>query len=159
MGVTRTNIPSIRSAASKHGLSTKPATYIIELHSKSSPDGEPIAYLLIQREERQGLRRSDGGLFDAEIELTYTEIIASQHSQTVAKKGWFNACYAMSLDKPLISLTASKPCSSGYVVIEMEHLKGHRLGTYLMNEIVTWAKRWPDASVLPINLLKGQAYR
>ncbi|MDN2709847.1 hypothetical protein O0880_10515 [Janthinobacterium sp. SUN118] len=27
-----------------------------------------------------------------------------------------------------------------------------------MNEIVTWAKQWPEASILPIQLLEGQAY-
>jgi len=113
---------------------------------------------LIQREERQRLYERDGCVFDAEIELTYTELIPSEFSWTAAKKGWFSACYTKLGDEPLIRLTSDKPYSSGYVIVEMERLKGHRLGTYLMNEIVTWAKRWPEASILPISLLEGQAY-
>lgn len=159
MSVARTTVPSIRINDSKYGLPAKPTTYIVELYSKSTPEEKPIAYLLIQRDERQRLDGNDGSVFDAAIEITYTELIPSEFSWTVAKKGWFSACYTRVANEPLIKLTADKPYSSGYLLVEMEHLRGHRLGTYLMNEIVTWAKRWPDASILPIRLLEGQAYK
>jgi hypothetical protein len=34
---------------------------------------------------------------------------------------------------------------------------GHRVGTYLMNEIVEWVRRWPTAAVNTVKLFPGQA--
>lgn len=38
-----------------------------------------------------------------------------------------------------------------------DNWKGQRIGTYLMNKIIEWAKQWPDARVVTIRLLDGQA--
>ena len=45
----------------------------------------------------------------------------------------------------------------GYVLLDDIRVMGDRLGTYLMNRIVGWAKHWPDAEVWPIHLDKGHA--
>ena len=34
---------------------------------------------------------------------------------------------------------------------------GHRIGTYLLNEIVQWVQRWPEATVNTVTLLSSQA--
>lgn len=53
--------------------------------------------------------------------------------------------------KEIISLTG------GSVDIDNKLYRGQRIGTWMMNEIVKWAKQWPDAKVLPINIGYGQA--
>lgn len=53
-----------------------------------------------------------------------------------------------------VSITAGS-LTEGIVVIDPPFLNGHGLGTYLMNEIIRWAKRWPNANVNTINLLEG----
>lgn len=45
----------------------------------------------------------------------------------------------------------------GALFFDPPELCGQRIGTYLMNEIVTWAQQWPEATVRPIKLLSGQA--
>jgi hypothetical protein len=44
------------------------------------------------------------------------------------------------------------------VTLDLPGLEGQRIGTYRMNEIVCWARQWPDADVNNIELLEGQAY-
>lgn len=39
----------------------------------------------------------------------------------------------------------------------MPGLEGHRIGTYLMNEIVRWVLCWPEAIVNPVELVSWQA--
>ncbi|MYM82879.1 hypothetical protein GTP44_13035 [Duganella sp. FT50W] len=158
MAITRAAIPTIKINETKHGVAAKPATYVVEVRRKSEPEGDPIAYLLIQREEQQRLDERDGSVFEANIEITYTEIVSKDYSWDVSKKGWFTACYSNLGNEPKISLSAARPYNMGYVIVEMERLRGQRFGTYLMNEVVSWAKRWPDATILPIHLLAGQAY-
>lgn len=35
----------------------------------------------------------------------------------------------------------------GELFLDPDELRGQRIGTYLMNEIVTWAQQWPEAPV------------
>jgi hypothetical protein len=51
----------------------------------------------------------------------------------------------------------SADLSPGFVSLDLEGLKGLRIGTYLLNEIVCWAKQWPDATVDPLLLSVQQA--
>lgn len=55
----------------------------------------------------------------------------------------------------LVSLSSSAGQKGGVFVAD--GLEGRRIGTYLMNRIVAWAKQWPDAEVHPVTLKKGQA--
>ena len=158
MSLAKITIPGIRLCDSKQGTQAKPSTYVVEVRSKSAQDGDPIAYLLIHREERQRLDERNGSVFDANIRITYTELIPTELSWQTAQNGWFNAAYTKLGNEPVISLTATDPYSLAYVIVEIERIRGQRFGTYLMDEIVTWAKRWPEASVLPVHLLEGQAY-
>lgn len=158
VNVARKNIPGITPKHSWSGPSSKPPTYVLEVRAKSAPDGEPIAFLLIEREEEQRVDSSNGRVYDAKVRLTYTQLIAIEDSWHFAQKGWFDACYSTIGNEPLMSLTSANLYDSGYVIVEMERLQGQRFGTYLMNEIVSWAKRWPEANIVPVKLLEGQAY-
>ena len=59
-------------------------------------------------------------------------------------------------DGPLMVLTSGS-VSNGAVFLDLPGLEGLRIGTYLMNEIVLWAKQWPEANVRPVSLLESQA--
>jgi hypothetical protein len=67
--------------------------------------------------------------------------------------GLFGGSYSPGLaGKPShLSITA-EDIYGGNVMIQTTALRGHRIGTHLMNEIVEWAMQWPDASVMPIML-------
>jgi hypothetical protein len=67
--------------------------------------------------------------------------------------GEFPASYDRILN--MVSLTASSLSTGGYVRIDPSSLRGARLGTYLMNQVVLWAKQWPDAEVREISLAPG----
>ena len=41
--------------------------------------------------------------------------------------------------------------------MDLSGMKGQRIGTYLLNEIVRWVKQWPEADVKRIELVSGQA--
>ena len=47
--------------------------------------------------------------------------------------------------------------SEGAIFLDLNGLEGQRIGSYLMNEIVSWVKKWPDAEVNPIRLSSCQA--
>lgn len=58
----------------------------------------------------------------------------------------------------LASSYAAVNFSDGYIVVE-EPWKGMRIGTYMMNYLVTWAKdNYPDSSAVGIRLGHHQAY-
>lgn len=42
------------------------------------------------------------------------------------------------------------------MIVEPQRLRGFGLGTYLLNVTITWAKRWPGASVRQVKLPKGE---
>lgn len=55
-----------------------------------------------------------------------------------------------------VSLSSFSLWGGGYIVIEPARLQGRGLGTYLMNEVITWVKQWPAAYVRQIELPKGE---
>lgn len=55
-----------------------------------------------------------------------------------------------------VSLSSFSLWGGGYIVIEPARLQGRGLGTYLMNEVITWVKQWPEAYVRQIELPKGE---
>ena len=57
----------------------------------------------------------------------------------------------------MVSLT-SPAMGSGAVFLDLPGLEGQRIGTYLFNEIVTWAQQWPDATVQGVRLEAGQSH-
>ncbi|WP_270820043.1 hypothetical protein [Aeromonas sp. Y311-2] len=136
----------------------EPRTYVLEVRSRSRPlDSEPIAWLFVERQEKYRRDETDGSIYEASIRLTYEEIVTAAPNR-VSRKGQFCGGFSRrTADKPLVSLTSSS-ISKGAVYLDLPGLEGMRIGTYLMNQIVKWAKQWPDATVRSIELLAGQAY-
>ncbi|MCQ9730191.1 hypothetical protein LM497_30075 [Pseudomonas aeruginosa] len=130
----------------------KPPVCVLEVRDRATPDGEPIAWLFVHREESYRLDDRDGQVYEASIRLSY-QTIEPKHSLRSRVSGDFKASYSRGFREG----EASVSLVDGALFFDPIELRGHRIGTYLMNEIVTWAQQWPEARVRSIKLLSGQA--
>lgn len=149
-------LPSFESQW-KQDTRSKPRILVLEITDRTKRDREPIAWLFVERQETCRVDEQDGSIYEASIRLTYQRIERSQSYPTNAK-GYFCGGYKRGGDRgPIVSLT-SESVTEGAVFLSLPGLEGQRIGTYLMNEIVTWARQWPEARVEPIELSATQAY-
>ncbi|CDG56168.1 conserved hypothetical protein [Halomonas sp. A3H3] len=119
---------------------------VIEVRHPQHPDSpDPVALLLIQRTEQQVGQ-------DRRLTLKVRRI--GEHPLFGCNQFSWSACYSPAgHGKPeRIKLTDGQCSPGGNVIIGMHDLIGHRVGTYLMAEIVAWAKQWPTAEVMRIDL-------
>jgi len=131
----------------------KPPVCMLEVRDRDKPDGEPIARLFVHREETYRRDDRDGQMYEASIRLSY-QTIEAKHSLRSRVSGSFDGSYSRGFRDGEASVSLVK----GALFFDPDELRGHRIGTYLMNEIVTWAKQWPDAKVNSISLLSGQGH-
>ena len=129
----------------------KPRIQVLEIRDRAHPEGEPIAWLLVERQETYRRETPNGPAYEASIRLSY-ELVVEKHSIHKAAKGDFAGRYSL-FPEPGGEVSLSQ----GGTFLDLPGLTGQRIGTYLMNEIVTWAKRWPEASVNSVELMIGQA--
>ncbi|TJZ66691.1 hypothetical protein [Chitiniphilus eburneus] len=141
----------------RDGARIKPRICILEIKDRDKLDGEPIAWLFVEREETYRRDDRDGSVYEASIRLSY-ERIAPKHSYRMSGKGHFSGGFSRGYgDGSSVSLT-SESTSRGAVFLDLPGLEGQRVGTYLMNEIVQWVRQWPEATVRSVELLSGQAH-
>jgi len=134
-----------------------PKIYILEVRKPDHPEASPVAWLLVERQETVRYDERNNSVFEATIELTCMRV-KSKYERDLPSRTSFTASYrVIGSDGPWISLT-SRSYGHGAVFLEPPELRGHRIGTFLMNEIVLWARQWPTVAVNPIELLEGQAY-
>lgn len=149
------SLSSLTATWNKDGARQKPRMRILEILDPNQPEGKPAGWLMLEREETVK-KFDDGTVFEASISISY-EMILPKFSHHTKGKGSFVGGYRKFLDSEFVSLTSTSP-GRGAVFLDLPGLKGHRIGTYLMNEIVSWVKQWPVAEVFPIELLSTQAY-
>lgn len=127
---------------------------VLEVRPKELPTEDPIAWIIVERAET--FKRETGNSLpsEASICLTYRRIV-SRSSRRKEGKGSFNGSYSKNSD--MVALSSQSISQSGAVYLDLPELKGQRIGTYLMNEIVQWVQQWPSAKVRSITLLDGQA--
>lgn len=139
------------------GEAGTPKIYILEVRKPDNTEAGPVAWLLVERQETVRYDERDNSVFEATIELAFMPI-RSKYKRDDPFRASFTASYhTIGSDGPWISLT-SHSYGHGAVFLDPPELRGHRIGTFLMNEIVLWAKQWPTAAVNSIELLEGQAY-
>jgi GNAT superfamily N-acetyltransferase len=138
----------------REGQRVKPRILVLEIRDKDRPQAEALGWLLVEREETYQ-RDSQGTIDKASIRLSYQRIL-SRFSRWGDDKGQFHGGYLRYFDA--VSLTSTSAVSKGAVFLNLPGLYGQRIGTYLMNEIVHWARQWPEASVHCIELLAEQAH-
>lgn len=144
------SLPSMQARWSEGGY-LKPKIQILEVRDRLTPKGSPIARLMVEREEHY--RFDNGKMYEASICLSYRQLMP-KHRQG-GGQGHFDAGYSGFLNE--VSLTSSSGSGAGAIFLDLPGLEGHRIGTYLMNELVSWAKQWPTATVCSIRLDSGQA--
>lgn len=152
-------IPSFsRSRISPHrkGLST-PRILILDVKDKDQPEGETIAYVIVEREESYDLTELKN-VRKATIRLTYEIVSAKSGQRHGQTSGSFEASYSSKHgdENEYIFMTSANH-TSGALYLDLTGLKGQRIGTYLFSQIVIWAQQWPDAKIHPITLMEGQA--
>ncbi len=153
-------IPSFRNkrtiSQNKHGLAT-PRILILDVRDKKTPNGETIAYVIVEREETYD-HIDHQQIHKASIRLTYEIVLPLHNQQHCQTSGTFEASYAAkhANQNGYIFMTSSN-LTSGALFLDLPGYKGQRIGTYLFSQIVLWAKQWPEASVHPITLMEGQA--
>lgn len=119
---------------------------VIQVRHRDTPNSEtPDAILMIQRIEHivgQGVR----------LTLRVTRI-DTERPYGSNQFSWA-ACYSPAGFgySERVKLTDEECRSGGDVRMRLSGLLGYRIGTYLMTEIVSWARQWPSAEVMQIKL-------
>ena len=132
----------------------KPSIYILSVRQREEPDAQPIAYLLIERNETIEYL-TDGSVYRASVHIEF-EGIGSPYGPLINGKGSFSGGFERNFTLGMIVSLTSTSCGEGSIFIEPTELQGHLVGTYFMNLIVGWAKQWPEAEVQKIKLVPEQ---
>lgn len=146
------SLPSLSYAGD--GVGAKPRIQVLEVRDRDKPENEPLAWLLIERHETSEYNGKDGSVCKASIHLSFQRIVP-KYAHNTKDKGDFYGSYSQLHN--WVSLVSSS-YHDGAVFLDLPGLQGQRIGTYLMNEIVIWARRWPEATVRSVTLLPAQAY-
>lgn len=109
---------------------------------------EPCAWVFVRREEKYTYRQGTEEVEEASITVTY-QSVDQYAGHRMRRGGTFTASYSQW--GGCISLTGLSPRGRGGIMVA-DGLRGMRLGTYVFNIIVGWAKQWPSAQVNSINL-------
>ncbi len=134
----------------------KTTAFVLEVRPRNEPkNAEPASWLLVER-NIDFRHDAQGALLDASICVSCQPITA-RYSRDGRSKSHFHGGYTCAFNG-MVSLTANSLTTGGYVVLEDTDLRGHRIGTFLMNEIVQWVQQWPDATVRTVRLLSGDAH-
>lgn len=131
----------------------KPRIVVLEIRDKARVEELPLGWVVVEREETYVRDGDKGEISEASIRLSYRTITAKRSSYAHGS-GQFCGSYSHHFNA--VSLTSSS-MAKGAVSLDLPELRGQRVGTYLMNEIVQWVKQWPEAEVNSIELLRGQA--
>ena len=130
--------------------------YLLDVADKNKPDAGPIGQLLVERVETKSFDET-GQLQKADLQI-FHEVVWWWEGELPRVNESFRASYVRYgvTGEETVSLTG-RDGLPGTVFLDPESIRGQRIGTYLMNEIVSWAQQWPDAEVQLISLYEGQA--
>ncbi|RCK37279.1 hypothetical protein TH24_17040 [Thalassospira xiamenensis] len=94
------------------------------------------------REER--FNASDGSLDESKLYLRYADVSRNRYERPI-KYEYFDANYIAY--RNTLSLVAT------VLFLDPAELRGHGVGTCMMNRIIDWAQEWPEAKVSAIDIL------
>ncbi len=141
--------PSIRA---EYGRPFPARILVLEVRDRRKPESEPLGWLLIEREATYERDSADGSIERASISLYYERIMPKHEWRDHGQSGDFAGSFSRARNS--VSLSSAH---NGRGAIFLDTLRGHRVGTYLLNQIVIWVQQWPEASVQSIELLGNQA--
>lgn len=149
--ISSVTLPSFETSSNEDRTSKKPRIQVIEVRDKENPDGEAIAWLAVEREEKYLKLPKENILVNASISIHYKKIDSDKYKYSRKVQYSFDGRYESHFNS--VSLTGG-----AMLAFTIGELMGQRIGTYLFNEVVVWAKQWPEAQVHTIKLLSTQAY-
>jgi GNAT superfamily N-acetyltransferase len=124
---------------------------VIEVRPRDGPEGgDPIATLIVERTEK----RAPPGSWDRST-LTLRYRVVAGPRDTRIRGSRFDASHVPG--RGVVGLTSDDP-GRGALFLDLPGLEGNRIGTYLMDAVVRWARGWPEADVATVRLLAGQAH-
>jgi hypothetical protein len=138
---------------------TRLATHLIHVKRKSNAEKSPYTFdylLLLEIDETRDYL--DGEVYEAKLVVHYQVVASSPFRRKRPTRPSFVAHYLQSRDSAGgdVRLTGRLGAGAG-LFVSPDSIKGMQIGTYLMNQVVKWAKQWPEADVFPIELLRNQA--
>lgn len=77
----------------RDGARIKPRICVLEIKDRDKLDGEPIAWLFVERRETYRRDERDGSVYEASIRLSY-ERIAPKHSYRMSGKSHFSGGFS-----------------------------------------------------------------
>jgi hypothetical protein len=149
-GNMMTTVPSFDNSCNQDRKLKKPRIQVIEVRDKENPDGQAIAWLVVERVEEYVLDPEKNILSTASIRIHYKGIYSDRYRNADVGNYSFDGIYQGYCNS--VSLTGG-----AMLAFTIGELMGQRIGTYLFNEVVVWAKQWPEAQVHNIKLLSTQA--
>jgi hypothetical protein len=126
-----------------------PRILLLEVYQgEISAKEAPFFTIILEKEEVNS--EGDFGLDSLTISYRVLDRCA-----TGVGHGWFGASYDRRAKR--LSIT-SDSMSRGAVFLDPEEIRGYRIGTYIMNQIILWAKHNYSSAILDtITLCQGQA--
>lgn len=153
---TTVTLPSFETPWSRD-TDLRPRIYILQVRDRHRAERPMVASILVEREETIEHDR-DGQLLQAVIRLHFRRLRPSDEMHHFDRRPAFSGCYRpIGPDGPMVALTSGS-MTGGAVFLDLPGLEGQHIGTYLMNEIVLWAKQWPEAEVRSVSLLAAQGH-
>ena len=138
-----------------HVQHLKPRLCVLDVRARTEPEAAPIASILVDRQESSHRSGPDGAIREFSIQLHYERILPGHTF------GSGNGCFAAHCvqrpDGRAVLTLGTSALATEPIFLDLPGLEGHRIGTYLMNEIVEWARRWPQAEVRCADLEEGLA--
>ncbi|QJQ03088.1 N-acetyltransferase [Herbaspirillum rubrisubalbicans Os34] len=122
----------------------------------SPEDANTLYTVLVQVEHRT--KYDNNTPYEATLNVYYRLLNTESKRVEDTDKHYLTAHYSRYLVSPNgdIRITGTHG-GMAFLELSPRHIRGRRIATYLMNEVVRWAKQWPEAEVYPIELLHGQA--
>lgn len=120
----------------------RPRLRVLEVRSRADDKGEPVAWLLVERIERKDFY--EGQVWKASLTLAYRLFAVCDGWQVDSRTHTFAASYSALHD--IVNLTSSHVESEGAIFLDPLQIRGHRIGTYLLDQLVAWAKEQSEAA-------------
>lgn len=154
-----TSIPSFEHTWQRDTASN-PRIYVLDIYKpagRENRDAQPLGSIVVEREEVVNMCARTGEFRDAHLKLFFNRIEATGSHRANRPRSYFSASCSRDGNGGFeVSLT-SPTRDRGAVFQDVHELKGHRIGTFIMNQLIEWVKQWPNAHVREIELLDGQA--
>lgn len=126
-----------------------PRIIMLEVYKNEiSDENSPFLFLILEKKEI----KSSFEIYGLDT-LTITYRVLNIHESQAS--GWFGASYDKNRNEFSI---ISDDYSSGALFLDPKQIRGYKIGTYIMSQIIMWAKHnYPDAKLKTIFLFENQA--